>query len=60
MGHNRAWINQKMDEGCTIFDCGAAPGRANFPGPTSPYYRMELEEIARRSYPRYIPPGGSK
>lgn len=60
MGHNRRWINQKMDEGCTIFDCGPAPGRANFPGPTSRYYQMELDEITRRNYPRYVPPGGRR
>ena len=38
---NKNWINQKMDEGCTILDCGAAPGRANYPNATSPYYQIE-------------------
>jgi hypothetical protein len=47
------WINQQMDEGCTILDCGAAPGRANFPDPTSPYYQVELDQIQRRAYPYY-------
>jgi hypothetical protein len=57
MPHNRTWINEQMDRGCTIIDCGAAPGRANYPNPTSRYYQMELDEIARRGYPRYLPPG---
>jgi hypothetical protein len=51
MENNRKWINDRMDEGCTIYDCGPAPGRANYPSPTSPYYQMELDEIAKRSYP---------
>lgn len=50
MGNNRNWINQKMEEGCRILDCGAAPGRANYPEATSPYYRMELDEIEKRNY----------
>lgn len=53
MDNNRRWINERMDEGCTIFDCGAAPGRANYPEPTSPYYKMEQEEIAKRGYPTH-------
>lgn len=57
MAHNRQWINERMDEGCTIIDCGPAPGRRNFPRPTSPYYQMELDEIARRNYSNYVPPG---
>jgi len=51
MENNRKWINDRMDDGCTIYDCGAAPGRANYPNPTSPYYQMELDEIAKRGYP---------
>ena len=51
MENNRQWINDRMDEGCTIYDCGAAPGRANYPDPTSPYYQMERDEIAKRGYP---------
>jgi len=54
MQNNRDWINQMMDEGCTILDCGAAPGRANYPNPTSPYYQMELDEILGRGYSNYI------
>jgi len=53
MQNNKDWINQKMDEGCTILDCGAAPGRANFPNATSPYYQMELDQIGQRGYPLY-------
>jgi hypothetical protein len=49
-----------MDEGCTIIDCGPAPGRKNYPKPTSPYYQMELDEIAGRGYGRYVPPGGRR
>ena len=41
-----------MEDGCTVYDCGPAPGRANFPGPTSPYCKMELEEF--RNYLNYI------
>ena len=52
MENNRAWIRKQMEDGCTVYDCGPAPGRANFPGPTSPYYKMELEEL--RNYPNYI------
>jgi RHS repeat-associated protein len=53
MQNNKDWINQKMDEGCTILDCGAAPGRPNYPDPSSPYYQMELEQIRLRNYPDY-------
>ena len=54
MENNRKWINDRMDEGCSILDCGPAPGRANFPNPTSPYYQMELDEIAKRGYANYL------
>lgn len=53
MQNQRDWINRQLDEGCTILDCGAAPGRANFPNPTSPYYQAELDEIFRRGYTNY-------
>lgn len=52
MENNRSWIRKQMDDGCTIYDCGPAPGRAEYPGPTSPYYKMELDEL--RDYPNYI------
>jgi hypothetical protein len=55
MENNRRWINERMDEGCRILDCGAAPGRPNYPNPTSPYYQMELDEIAKRGYSNYFP-----
>ncbi len=51
MENNRRWINKKMNEGCRVLDCGAAPGRSNYPGPTSPYYKMELNQMQKRSYP---------
>ena len=58
MENNRRWINEKMDQGCPIYDCGAAPGRSNYPGATSPYYQMELDESARRGYQNYFRIGG--
>jgi hypothetical protein len=51
MEHNRKWFNDRMDEGCTVIDCGPAPGRKRYPKPTSPYYQMELDEAAKRDYP---------
>jgi hypothetical protein len=51
MQNNTNWINQVMDEGCTILDAGAAPGRPNFPLPSSEYYEMELQQIGGRGYP---------
>ena len=53
MENNRRWINEKMDQGCRILDCGPAPGRANYPNPTSPYYKTELEQINQRGYQNY-------
>ena len=53
MENNKNWINQKMNEGCTILDCGAAPGRASYPSPTSPYYQMERQQIQLRNYQNY-------
>jgi hypothetical protein len=54
MQNNENWINQIMDEGWTIIDRGPAPGRANYPNPTSEYYVMELREILRRTYDKYF------
>ncbi|MDP2005271.1 MAG: RHS repeat-associated core domain-containing protein [Rubrivivax sp.] len=51
MRNNKRWINRKMDKGCRILDCGAAPGRKSYPRPTSPNYKMELEQIEKQSYP---------
>jgi hypothetical protein len=55
MENNRKWINDRMDEGCTIINCGPAPGRPNYPNPSSEYYQMELDEIAKRGYPMSKP-----
>jgi hypothetical protein len=54
LAHNRYWVNEMMNQGRGIIDIGAAPGRANFPGPTSPWYDMELTQVAQRSYPYYM------
>lgn len=43
-----------MDEGYQIYDIGPAKGYANYPNPTSPFYKMELSEIAYRAYARYL------
>jgi hypothetical protein len=53
MENNRTWINDQMDDGLQIVDVGPAPGRANYPEPTSPYYQMERYEIAKHEYPYY-------
>jgi hypothetical protein len=54
LAENRAWINSCMDEDITIYDCGPAPGRANYPEPTSPFYDMELGQIEARQYSKVI------
>lgn len=54
MENNRQWINDRMDEGCRILDCGPAPGRSNYPNPTSRYYQMELDEIFKRGNVNYF------
>ena len=54
MQNNMNWINSQMDQGCTILDCGADPGRSNYPAPTSPYYQMELNQIRQRGYQNYF------
>jgi hypothetical protein len=55
MHENRAWIRARMDDGDTIVDIGPAPGRANYPYITSPYYAMEQAEIAGRGYSAWLP-----
>jgi hypothetical protein len=45
------WITKQMDDGRTILDCGPAPGNANYPEITSPWYNIEKNAIAARSYP---------
>jgi hypothetical protein len=54
LAHNRYWLNEQMNQGRGIIDIGPAPGRANYPEPTSPFYAMERSEIARRDYPWYL------
>ena len=51
LNNNLEWINEVMDEGCRILDGGPAPGRENFPYPTSPYYFEERVQIGLRGYP---------
>jgi len=53
MAHNRYWINEQMNQGNTIVDIGPAPGRANYPEPTSPWYQMERDELQRRDHRYY-------
>ena len=53
MAHNRYWINEQMNQGRGIIDVGPAPGRANYPEPTSDFYAMERDEIAARGYSWY-------
>ncbi|HVM07699.1 MAG TPA: DUF6531 domain-containing protein [Acidimicrobiales bacterium] len=54
MAHNRYWINEQMNQGRGIIDVGPAPGRAQYPEPTSPYYQMERDEMMARSYSNYV------
>lgn len=51
MSHNLLWINGVMDRHGMIINIGPQPGRELYPNPTSPYYRMELEQIRIRNYP---------
>lgn len=51
MEFNRRWINQKMDEGYTIYDIGLDKTRYG----RSKYYRLEREEIRRREYEKHVP-----
>jgi hypothetical protein len=54
MAHNRYWMNEQMNQGRGIIDVGAAPGRANYPNPTSPWFQMEGDQITQRGYPWYV------
>jgi RHS repeat-associated protein len=54
LAHNRYWINEMMNQGRGIVDIGAAPGRANFPAATSPWYAMEQDQVAQRAYQYYM------
>ncbi len=55
---NRAWINARMEEGYTIVDLGPSPTYTSYPYVTSPYYAMELAEIAGRGYTGWLPVWG--
>jgi hypothetical protein len=33
MDNNRQWINDRMDEGCTIYDCGSRARQGKLPWP---------------------------
>ena len=60
MENNRIWINEVMDQDCKILNGGPEFGRPSYPAPDSPYYIMELLEIAERGYPMtpvYVPQG---
>ncbi len=48
---NQMWINQKMDEGFTIYDIGLDDQRPS----RSVYYYIEKREIMRRSYLNVVP-----
>jgi hypothetical protein len=52
--HNRQVFRQVIAEGREIVDIGANPTRANYPGPSSANYAMELQEIARARYKNYV------
>jgi len=52
--HNRQMIRNAMNEGREIIDIGPNPSRRSWPGPTSPNYAMELEEVARANYQHYV------
>ena len=42
---NRAWIRQGMKPGRIFVDVGPERGRASYPKPTSPFYKMEVDEL---------------
>jgi RHS repeat-associated protein len=55
---NQAWINAQMERGAHIIDIGIDSSRQ---GSRSPYYMLELRELARAVYPvdrRPWPPSG--
>ncbi len=53
LAHNRYWINEQMNQGNRLVDIGPAAGRANYPGPTSEFYKLELDAVGGRNYPYY-------
>lgn len=50
-----AFINEKMDQGVTVYDIGPSPARApphgNYPLPTSDYYFLEAMHVYSRNGP---------
>jgi hypothetical protein len=55
---NRAWINERMDEGYTIIDLGPSPTYPNYPYITTDFYAIELAELAARNYAGWVPMWG--
>lgn len=55
LAHNRYWVNEMMNQGRGVIDIGAAPGRANWPNPTSPWFAMEQDQVIARAYEFYLP-----
>ena len=45
MEQDRQWIRDRIANHETVVDIGPQEGRANYPGATSPYYQMELNEL---------------
>ncbi|HEY7585489.1 MAG TPA: hypothetical protein VH866_03160 [Candidatus Deferrimicrobiaceae bacterium] len=43
---NAQWVRNLRAEGVPIFDIGPSPLRPMYPGPTSPVYARELQEVA--------------
>jgi len=56
MAADRVWINARMDEGYYTLDIDPFRGKPHYPLISSPYYAIELVEIANRRYwDRYLP-----
>jgi len=49
MVDNIAFINEKMDQGYTIYDIGPSPDYKNYPSITSPFYNAEIRHIFNRN-----------
>ena len=43
------FIEEKMNQGFTVIDIGPAPGRANYPLPTSNFYLAEKIHVMFRN-----------
>jgi len=55
MSENRAWFRARLGEGYTIVDLGTSPTKPNYPYISSPYYRMEIEELAKQAFSNWLP-----